>query len=209
VKNPVPAVRAINREQAIAKIVPLSHTHAKRIRVYRNVQKTAPKRGTTKLRITPVMQGEIVKLYLGGHSLSEISRQTHRARQTVTKVCRGPDIQTMIREQREMWIAESHAWAESINFAVTHELDGRLAYRLCEAFGVIPPSPSKKATPVKPQNDCQGVDPWKVAAAKVLGQVAMERGASRPPEADELEAQVQKSKVQSERKGRLFDCRDT
>jgi hypothetical protein len=129
------------------KIVPRSHTHAKRIRVYRNVQKTAPKRGTTpKLRITPVMQGEIVKLYLGGHSLSEISRQTHRARQTVTKVCRGPDIQTMIREQREMWIAESHAWAESINFAVTHELDGRLAFKLAQLFGVIP-SPPKKAAP--------------------------------------------------------------
>jgi hypothetical protein len=209
VKNPVPAVRAINREQAIAKIVPLSHTHAKRIRVYRNVQKTAPKRGTTpKLRITPVMQGEIVKLYLGGHSLSEISRQTHRARQTVTKVCRGPDIQTMIREQREMLIAESHAWAESINFAVTHELDGRLAFKLAQLFGVIP-SPPKKAAPVKPQNDCQGVDPWKVAAAKVLGAEAMRRASAMRLENDQLEKLAPREQVQSNPKSsRLFDNRD-
>jgi len=43
----------------------------------------------------------------------------------------------------EKLLAESDAWAESINFAVTHELDGRLAYALAKAFGVIP-TPEKK-----------------------------------------------------------------
>ena len=94
-------------------------------------------------------------------------------------------------EARERLLAESDAWLESINFAVTHEPDGRLGYKLSELFGIIP-SPSKKAAPVKPQDDWKGVDPQTLAAAKVLGQIALERGSSPPPEADELEKLVRK-----------------
>ena len=114
----------------------------------------------------------------------------------------------MIQKQREKLIAESDSWMESIAFAVETELDGRLGYKLCEAFGIIP-SLSKKAAPVKPQNDWQGIDPQTLARAKVLGQVAMERASAMQVENDELEKLAQKEQIQSNPKSsRLFDNRD-
>jgi hypothetical protein len=114
----------------------------------------------------------------------------------------------MIREQRERLLAESEAWLESINFAVTQEPDGRLAYKLSEVFGIIP-SLSKKAAPVKPQDDWKGVDPQTLARAKVLGQIAMERASAMRLENDEMEKLVQKDPIESNRKSsRLFDNRD-
>lgn len=54
-------------------------------------------------------------------------------RQTVTKVVRAPDVRAKIEELKAMLLAESDAWAESLNYAVMHELDGRLAYR-CKIY---------------------------------------------------------------------------
>ena len=90
---------------------------------------------------------------------------------------------------------------------MTHELDGALAYRLLTAFAVIP-SPTKKAPPVKPQNDWEGIDSETMARAKVLGQVALERASLPLLDNDELEKLVQKGRVQSNRKSRLFANRD-
>jgi hypothetical protein len=90
---------------------------------------------------------------------------------------------------------------------VRTELNGAMAYKLAKAFGVIP-SPEKNVLLEKP-NDFMGVDPQTLAKAKVLGQVAMERGASRQPDTDELEKLVHKEPVESNRKSsRLFANRD-
>ena len=204
-KNSARALHCVQRTNALA-TTGRSHRQAKRNNIYDNVTKTPPTSTAIvqiqpNLRITPPMQAEILRLYL-----CEIARRTHRARQTVTKVVRAPDIETVIRQQRERLLAESDAWAESINFAVTHELDGRLAYRLAKDFGAIP-SPEKNVQPQK-QNDWERRAPETLAKARVLGQIALERGSSRPPDAVELEAQVQETKVQSERKCRLFAKRD-
>jgi hypothetical protein len=84
------------------------------------------------------MQLKILRLYLQGKSFCEISRRTHRARQTVTKVCRSPEVQQKFQELKERLLGESDDWVESINFAVTHEVNGALAYQLLKDFGVIP-----------------------------------------------------------------------
>jgi hypothetical protein len=66
------------------------------------------------LRISPAAQVQIVKLYLEGRSFVEISRQMHRDRRTVAKVCRSGDVQAMIQEQREKLIAEADAWRDRL-----------------------------------------------------------------------------------------------
>ena len=187
---------------------------AKQHKIYGNAQKSALKSTAIVptepiLRITAPMQAEIIRLYMEGCSLCEIARQTGRARQTVTKVARRLDVEAKIREMKEKLLAESDAWLESINFAVTHEMDGALALRLCTAFGIVP-SLSKKATPVKPQNEWEPADPWKRAAAKALGQIASERASVLRLENDELEKLVRKDQEKSERTPtpRLFDSRD-
>lgn len=116
---------------------------AERQQMYGSLRRTAGNSTTTAsaapiLRITPPMQLEILRLYFEGHSLCEISRRTHRARQTVTKICRSPDIQHKFQELKERLLATSDDWAESISFAVRNELNGALAYRLLQDFGVIP-----------------------------------------------------------------------
>ena len=210
-KNSARALRRVQRTNALA-TTGRSQRHAKRRKTYGNVRKTALESTVIvqmqpKLRITPPMQAEIIRLYLEGRSLCEISRRTHRARQTVTKVVRAPDIQAKVQEVQARLLAESDDWLESINFAVTRELDGRLGYKLSEAFGIIP-SLSKKAAPVKPQDDWQGVDPQTLARARVLGQVASERASVLRLENDELEKLMRNDKVESNRKARLFTKRD-
>lgn len=90
------------------------------------------------LRITPPMQLEILRLYLQGYSLSEISRRTHRARQTVTKICRSPEIQDKFQELKALLLDASNGWVVSINRAVRNEMDGQLAFKLLQSFDVIP-----------------------------------------------------------------------
>ena len=157
-------------------------------------------------RLNAAQQLQIVDMFLAGYGYSAIARQLHRNRRTVTRICRSRDVQAMIQKQREKLIAESDSWMESIAFAVETELDGRLGYKLCEAFGIIP-SLSKKAAPAKPQDNWQSIDPYQLAMARELGLIAMERASSRPPEA--VEKLAQKDPIRSNPKRRLFDCRDT
>ena len=91
------------------------------------------------LRITPAAQLEIIRLYMQGCSLCEIARITHRARQTVAKIVRAPEVQAKIEELKGKLLGSSDKWIESLNYAVDTELDGNLAYELMKDFGVIPP----------------------------------------------------------------------
>jgi hypothetical protein len=213
-KKSVHAGRRVQRKNALA-TKRRSRRDAKRNQIYSNVQEMAPKsaaivRSGPKLRITPPMQAQIIALFVKGHSLSEISRQTHRARQTVTKVVRAPDIQAMIQEQREKLVAEADSWRESLAFVVQTELHGEMAFRLAQAFGIVPviPRPHKKTKPAM-QDSWEGVDRETLAKARILGQVAQERASAMRLENDQLEELAQKEHVQSNRKSsRLFDCRD-
>jgi len=174
-----------------------------------NVQKKANEpvlASSATLRTSPVAQTQIIGLYLAGHNFVEIARQLHRDRRTVAKICRLPDVQAKVREIREKLLAESDDWAESINFAVRHETDGRLAYKLLQAFGAIP-NPEKKVSTEK-QNIPESDDPELLAKARILGMVALERGTARPLEANELEELARDGEAQSKPKSRLFDDRD-
>jgi hypothetical protein len=109
---------------------------------------------------------------------------------------------------RAALLAESGDWVESLSRAVRHEMDGKLAFKLARAFGAIP-SPARKAEPSKVQNCLQNsIDPRTEAVAKVLGQIALERGSAPPLEANEREKLARSEPVQSKPKLRLFDDRD-
>lgn len=155
----------------------------------RNVQKGCVNLPVTAsglaLRTSPVVQAQVIKLYLEGRNFVQIARQLHRDRRTVAKICRLPDVQAKITEIRERLLAEAEAWVESLNFAVTSELKGKLAYRLLKYFGVIP-SPENNVQPEN-QSKWANIDGERLARARVIGQIALERGSSQPPESNELE----------------------
>jgi hypothetical protein len=142
------------------------------------------------LRITLPMQAKILELYLQGRSLCEIARITHRARQTVTKIVRAPEVQAKIQELKGKLLGSSDKWIESVNYAVDTELDGNLAFELMKDFGVIPPQ-VKYVQPAQ-QNGHQPMDPERLAKARAIGMIAFERGSSPPPEPDELERLARK-----------------
>src|SRR5215469_8992934 len=209
-KNSVHGLRVAARNNGL----PTGQGHTSRKRTHcatmnTNVQKKANEpvlASSATLRTSPVAQTQIIGLYLAGHNFVEIARQLHRDRRTVAKICRSEDVQAKVREIREKLLAESDDWAESINFAVRHETDGRLAYALAKAFGVIP-SPEKKM-PIEKQNSFESVDPPTLAAAKLLATEALRRGSLPPLEANELEELARTKPVPSKPKSRLFDDRD-
>jgi hypothetical protein len=151
-KNSVRTVRPDRRANASANTSQRSDEHPKYSKIRHSLPKTAPKSAAivqrdSKPRITRPAQLQIIRLYLHGSSLSEIAEQTGYARQTVTRVCRSEDVQAVLRETKAIILGESDAWAESLHYAVTHETDGKLSYRLLKDFGVIPsavePEPEK------------------------------------------------------------------
>jgi hypothetical protein len=172
-----------------------SRRHSK---IYGNLPKTTTKSAAIVpaspiLRITPAAQLEIIDLYLRGCSLCEIARQTHRARQTVTKICRSDEVQAKIQEVRGKLLGCSDKWVESIGFALDNELDGRVALELAERFGAIPvlQQPPANAYPLQ-QTTLQSIDRETFKKAAIIGMVALERGkvfaAELPTEEEELHA---------------------
>jgi hypothetical protein len=127
------------------------------------------------LRTSPAAQAQIIKLFLQGHNFVEISRQLHRDRRTIAKICRLPDVQAKLAQLREKVLAESDDWAESLNFCVRTELNGAMAYKLAKAFGVIPSL--DKNVPAENQNRWVA-DRETMARAMVLGRIAQERGSA-------------------------------
>jgi hypothetical protein len=160
-------------------------------KVYGSVRKavgsTAIVPSEPNLRIAPAAQLEIINLYLQGFSLCEIARRTHRARQTVTKICRSDEIQSKVVEVRERLLGSADRWIESISFALDHELDGRLALELAERFGVAPPQPVN-AEPTQ-QSFFQSIDRETLVKAAVFGMMALQGTkvfGSEPPTEEEL-----------------------
>jgi hypothetical protein len=142
------------------------------------------------LRISPAVQMQIIRLYLAGYNFVEIAR-------TVAKICRLPDVQAKVKELREILIAGADRWVDSINFAVDHELNGKLAFQLLVAFGVIPSSP---AALVEEPVARTPIDSRRLAIAEELGRIAFERSSAQPLECDELERLACKAQPQANHK---------
>jgi DNA-binding CsgD family transcriptional regulator len=159
-------------------------------------------------RLNAAQQLQILDMFLAGYGYSAIARQLHRNRRTVTRICKSPEIEAKMEELKGRLLGESDDWVESINFAVRHEMDGRLAYQLAKDFGVIP-SPAKNLPAEKQNsNSWESIDPHRLAMARELGLEAMRRASAMRLEDDQLEKLAQKDKVQPVRKCRLFDSRD-
>ena len=157
-----------------------THPSANSADIYGTLPKTdsaQPVCAPSRLRISPVAQLEIIRLYMRGCSFCEITRRTGRARQTVTKICRSEDVQAKIRELKQRVLSVSDSWVASVKFAVDNETDGKLAYGLLRDFNVIPPR-ADSAQPKKPNED-QVTDRERLARANLLGTLALERGTDR------------------------------
>ena len=108
-------------------------------RVYQVGQLFTKKFGKRGLQVPVPQQLRIIEKYMQGMSLRRIAEEEDRARQTVTKIVRAPEVQGYIERLREEVIALGDDMVKSVRFAVRHELDGRLAHEMLKDIGVLQP----------------------------------------------------------------------
>ena len=105
-----------------------------------SLPKSAKKRGI----IVSFPQRERIKQrYVAGQSIREIAREEGRARETVTKIVRSPDMERMVRQMRERYYGLADDALESLRRALERETNGRLAHQVLKDVGVVP-SPEER-----------------------------------------------------------------
>ncbi len=92
----------------------------------------------TRNRVPPPQRERILQKHVAGQTISEISREEKRNRETVTKIVRGPEMQKLVREMRERWLGLAPDAIGAVQHALTEQKDGRLGYQLLSSIGVIP-----------------------------------------------------------------------
>jgi len=108
-------------------------------RVYQFGQLFTKNFGKRGFQVPVPQQLRIIEKYMQGMSLRRIAEEEDRARQTVTKIVRAPEVKGCIEKLREEVIALGDDMVKSVRFAVQHELDGRLAYEMLKDIGVLQP----------------------------------------------------------------------
>jgi Helix-turn-helix domain len=95
----------------------------------------------------PPLQVERIKLrYVEGESLRQIAAQEGRARQTITKIVRSPEMQEHMQKLRGKLCGFLDDLVDTVYTECVNKKaqtgDARLAYQLLKHFGVIPSHPS-------------------------------------------------------------------
>jgi hypothetical protein len=82
-------------------------------------------------------QLRIQRMYMQGMSIRRIAEEEDRARQTVAKIVRAPEMQNYLEKLRATIVGLGDDAVNSIRFALRHETDGRIAYSLLKDLGAI------------------------------------------------------------------------
>jgi len=109
-----------------------------RQKLYQFGQPLTKKFGQTGSQVPPPQQLRIVKRYMEGMSIRRIAEEEDRARQTVTKIVRAPEVQSYIEKLREEVVGLGEEMVKSLRFALKNEIDGHLAHEMLKDIGVIP-----------------------------------------------------------------------
>lgn len=97
----------------------------------------------TRNRVPPPQRERILQKYVEGKSITDISKEEGRNRETVAKIVRGTEMQEYVRKMRERWFGLGPQAISAVEHQLTEQKDGRLGYQLLESIGVIP-SPEER-----------------------------------------------------------------
>jgi hypothetical protein len=111
----------------------------KKQKVYQFGPPFTKRRGTPRSLVPEPQQLRIVEKYMRGLSLRRIAEEEDRARQTVSKIVRAPEMQNYVERLREKVFGLGDDAARSLGFAFRTELDGRLAYQFLRDIGIFQP----------------------------------------------------------------------
>ena len=99
---------------------------------------------TQKHRVPPPQRERILQRYVAGESIVKISREEHRNRETVTRIVRSEDMERFVRAMREQLYGLTGDALTAIRHSLQEKKDGRLAFDILSAIGVIPSSEDRR-----------------------------------------------------------------
>jgi len=141
-------------------------------------------------RVPPPQRERILQKHVLGKSITDISKEEHRNRETVSKIVRGPEMQNLVREMRERLFGLAPDAISAVEHALAEQKDGRLAFQLLSSIGVIP-SPEEKALLIA--QPTEAVTDEDAGAKKIIADlidVIIERGKNFGCPMPELEEKV-------------------
>jgi hypothetical protein len=97
----------------------------------------------TRNGVPPPQRERILQKYVEGKSITDISKEEGRNRETVAKIVRGTEMEEYVRTMRERWFGLGQDAISAVEHALTEQKDGRLGFQLLESIGVIP-SPEER-----------------------------------------------------------------
>jgi hypothetical protein len=97
----------------------------------------------TRNRVPPPQRERILQKYVEGKSITDISKEEGRNRETVAKIVRGTEMEEYVRTMRERWFGLGQDAISAVEHALTEQKDGRLGFQLLDSIGVIP-SPEER-----------------------------------------------------------------
>jgi len=90
----------------------------------------------------PLQQQRIKQKYMDGMSIRQIAREENKARETVTKIVRAPDMDKIVEIMRQQMIPVMFEIGPALVRALKYSPDGGwLAFELAERWGAIRPKP--------------------------------------------------------------------
>jgi|SRR5215472_477611 len=151
-----------------------------------NQQKPAKR---TRNRIPPPQRERILQKYVAGKSVALIAREENRNRESVTRIVKGDEVQTLVKRMRAEFYGLAFDAIDAVRHTLQQEKDGRIGYRLLMDIGAVPapgeaeansfqaeqPGP-EELTPyerVAAQDESGRIDPWQLG----LVRCAQERNA--------------------------------
>jgi hypothetical protein len=86
-----------------------------------------------------------LQAYAAGKSITDISKQEKRNRETVGKIVHGPEMAAHVQALRERWYGLGSDAIDAVDHGLTEKKDGRLGFQVLASIGVLP-SPAEIAT---------------------------------------------------------------
>ena len=166
---------------------------------YRFGQPLTKRFGKSGSQVPPPQQFRIVEKYVRGMSIRRIAEEEDRARQTVTKIVRAPEVQDYMANLQAEVIGLGDEMVRSVQFALRNEMDGRLGFEMLKAIGVVP-----VAAQIQPANETNFTEQHRKLAEEwtmKLGILAIEKhkvyGTELTPDLEELKQRLEELEPKS------------
>jgi hypothetical protein len=92
----------------------------------------------TRNRIPSPQRERIIKKYVQGMGVTEISREENRNRETVAKIVNGDEVKKLVQATRAEFYGLASDAVDAVRYSLRENKDGRVGYKILMDIGVVP-----------------------------------------------------------------------